>query len=168
LHLNEKKRKTLVFIRHGKSSWKYSVDDLVRPLKKRGISDIGLIANEFSKLKIKSDLVVSSPAKRALDTCNTLMKILDISDNILQVSTQLYDFEGSKTLNFIKKIDNFYQVVFLFGHNNAFTNLINHLGNLRIDNLPTSGLVVIRFDVSDWSDICNGITLSKLFPKDFK
>ena len=143
MHLNEKKRKTLVFIRHGKSSWKYSVDDLVRPLKKRGISDIGLIANEFSKLKIKSDLVVSSPAKRALDTCNTLMKILDISDN-------------------------FYQVVFLFGHNNAFTNLINHLGNLRIDNLPTSGLVVIRFDVSDWSDICNGITLSKLFPKDFK
>ncbi|MDB2472109.1 histidine phosphatase family protein, partial [Flavobacteriaceae bacterium] len=80
----------MVFIRHGKSSWKYPVDDKIRPLKKRGISDITLIANQFLKLKIKPDLVVSSPAKRALDTCRILMKILEISKDILQIKSQLY------------------------------------------------------------------------------
>ena len=70
--------------------------------------------------------MVSSPAKRALDTCRILMKILEISKDILQIKSQLYDFEGSKTLNFIKNLDNSNQIILLFGHNDAFTNLINH------------------------------------------
>ena len=168
MHLNDNKNRIFHFIRHGKSSWKYPVDDKIRPLKKRGISDITLIANQFLKLKIKPDLVVSSPAKRALDTCRILMKILEISKDILQIKSQLYDFEGSKTLNFIKNLDNSNQIILLFGHNDAFTNLINHLGSHKIDNLPTSGLVAIHFDVNSWSEISNGSTITKLFPKDYK
>jgi len=96
------------------------------------------------------------------------MKILEISKDILQIKSQLYDFEGSKTLNFIKNLDNSNQIILLFGHNDAFTNLINHLGSHKIDNLPTSGLVAIHFDVNSWSEISNGSTITKLFPKDYK
>ena len=117
MRLNDNKNRILVFIRHGKSSWKYPVDDKIRPLKKRGISDITLIANQFLKLKIKPDLVVSSPAKRALDTCRIFMKTLDISEQMLQINPLLYDFEGNKTLNFIKNLNNYIKTsksVFLF------------------------------------------------------
>ena len=168
MRLNDNKNRILVFIRHGKSSWKYPVDDKIRPLKKRGISDITLIANQFLKLKIKPDLVVSSPAKRALDTCRIFMKTLDISEQMLQINPLLYDFEGNKTLNFIKNLNNYNDTIILFGHNYGFTSLINQLGNRNIENLPTSGIVVVGFDVNKWSEICAGVTLFSLFPKDLK
>ena len=37
-----------------------------------------------------------------------------------------------------------------------------------IDNLPTSGLVVINFDVQSWTDITRGKTELTIFPRDLK
>ena len=61
--------KKLILLRHAKSSWKdLSIIDFDRPLNKRGKHDIPIIAKEFLKRKIKLDLIVSSSAKRTLDT----------------------------------------------------------------------------------------------------
>jgi len=160
--------KTLVLIRHGKSSWKHPVSDMLRPLKSRGISDAELVVNEFLKSDFRPDLVVSSPAKRAVDICSIFIQKMNISDKTLQINPTIYDFSGGKTADFIKTLDNNYQKVMLFGHNYAFTSLANLFGNVYIENLPTSGLVMINFNVDSWKDIENGTTELVLFPKDLR
>ena len=41
----------------------------------------------------------------------------------------------------------------VFGHNYAFTNLVNQLGNKYIENVPTSGMVKIDFEIEHWKDL---------------
>lgn len=160
--------KKIVLIRHGKSSWKYPVNDLDRPLKSRGKSDAKLVSEEFLKTGFLPDLVVTSPAKRAFDICKIFTEKMNISDKIIQINPTIYDFEGSETANFIKSLDNNYQNVMLFGHNYAFTALANLLGSIYLENLPTSGLVLIAFDVNSWRNINKGISEIIIFPKDLR
>ncbi len=56
----------------------------------------------------------------------------------------------------------------IFGHNHAFTSICNIFGNNFIDNLPTSGLVVIDFDIDSWENIKKGVTRFSIFPRDLK
>jgi phosphohistidine phosphatase len=160
--------KTLVLIRHGKSSWEHPVSDLHRPLKSRGISDAKLVCDAFLKTDFMPDLVVTSPAKRAHDICKIFTNKMNISSENVQINPTIYDFEGSKTADFIKSLDENYQKVMLFGHNYAFTSLVNMFGNIYIDNLPTSGLVMINFDVDSWKDIKKGTTELMILPRDLK
>ena len=60
------------------------------------------------------------------------------------------------------------QTLMIFGHNHAFTSLANLLGDKYIDNVPTSGLVQIKFETDRWSDISDGKTELVLFPRDLK
>lgn len=160
--------KTLVLIRHGKSSWDHPVSDMHRPLKSRGISDAKLVCKDFLRADFQPDLVVTSPAKRAHDICVIFSNKMEISPKKIQINPTIYDFEGSKTADFIKSLDESYQKVMLFGHNYAFTSLVNRFGNRYIDNLPTSGLVMINFDIDTWADINKGRTELIILPRDLK
>lgn len=160
--------KTLILIRHGKSSWEHDLPDKKRPLKTRGINDAHLVSNEFKTRLIRQDLVLSSPAVRAFSTCEIFRKNLKISDVSVKVNEDLYDFQGEKLIKVIKNLDNNYDNVMIFGHNHAFTSICNIFGNRFIENLPTTGLAVIQFDCKSWQDIKNGQTIATIFPKDLK
>ncbi|MEZ4856136.1 MAG: phosphoglycerate mutase family protein [Gelidibacter sp.] len=95
--------KTLVLIRHAKSSWSHGLQDVDRPLSDRGFNDANLLSNEFKTLNFIPDSVFSSPANRALTTCAIfLWKLCKYQNATLQISNQLYDFEGRKVLDFIR------------------------------------------------------------------
>lgn len=160
--------KTIVLIRHAKSSWDHDVNDLKRPLSERGLSDASLLAKAFMAYNFKPDAIYSSPAKRALSTCNIFMENLSLSEELLSIEEQVYDFGGNRVLQFIKALNNDFERVMIFGHNHAFTALTNSLGDMAIDNLPTSGLVMIHFNVETWKAVTQGTTKMILKPRDFK
>lgn len=160
--------KTLILVRHGKSSWDYSVDDKDRPLQERGVNDGHLVSKKFASQEVAIDAVFSSPANRALHTCMIFLRQLNFPFIKFQVSNNLYDFSGNSVLEFVKKLDNRFDSVMLFGHNEAFTNVANSLGNSYIDNVPTTGLVQLNFEVKDWVSVTKGSTKQTIFPKDLK
>ncbi len=160
--------KKLILVRHGKSSWDYRVHDKDRPLKERGINDAHLVASEFKSHGVTIDAVFSSPGIRALHTCMIFLRELNFPFQKLQVTNALYDFSGHDIQEFIKKMDNSLSTVMIFGHNYAFTNIANSLGNKHIDNVPTSGLVQLQFDSDDWISIANGTTIQTIFPKQLR
>jgi len=160
--------KQLLLVRHAKSSWKYDVNDAERPLKKRGFKDATLVSNALKKSSFTPDIIFSSPANRALSTCKVFITNLGYNDEILNIKDELYDFGGQNVINFITKIDDSYEKVMIFGHNHAFTSICNIFGDQYIDNLPTSGLVIINFDVTSWKTIKKGITELTIFPRDLK
>ena len=80
----------------------------------------------------------------------------------------MYDFGGESVLALLRSLDNRYESVAVFGHNHALTSLSNIFGNKAIDNLPTSGVVVIHFKVEDWARIERGQTELMIFPKQLR
>ncbi|MBU2920437.1 histidine phosphatase family protein [Winogradskyella psychrotolerans] len=160
--------KEITLIRHGKSSWEQDVIDRERPLKTRGINDIKLVANHFFNSNSVPEIIFSSPARRALSTCEIFMNTLNIAKEQVVVVEELYDFDGRNVIDFIKNLSNEYNEVMIFGHNHAFTSISNIFGDTFIDNLPTSGLVKLKFDINDWNDLKKGITEFIIIPKELK
>lgn len=160
--------KKVLFVRHGKSSWDYEVADKDRPLKERGINDAHLIGKQLKTMGIKIERSYSSPANRALHTAMIVLRNLNFDFLRFRVNEELYDFSGDSVLQFLKTLDNDFQSVLIFGHNYAFTSLVNSLGDEYIDNLPTAGMAIIEFDCDSWSDISKGKTQEIIVPKQLK
>jgi phosphohistidine phosphatase len=56
----------------------------------------------------------------------------------------------------------------IFAHNFAITDFVNIFGNQMINNVPTSGFVLIEFDTKRWNMITKGETVFTMFPSDLK
>lgn len=158
----------LYMLRHAKSSWKYDVIDHERPLNNRGESDAALLSDIVASSIEKPDIIISSDAKRALTTARYFKQAFNLSENDFITNHQLYDFSGQQVLETIKNLDNLFNRVMIVGHNHAFTSIVNILGNKIIDNLPTCGFVVIKFETNDWSKLPSGKTQQTFFPRDYK
>ena len=160
--------KTLILVRHGKSSWEYSVGDKDRPLLQRGMNDAYLVSDHLNEQELSVNAVFSSPANRALHTSMIFIRQLYFPLSKFRVVNELYDFSGEHVHQFIKELDNQLDTVMIFGHNHAFTFIANSLGNSYIENVPTSGLVHIEFDTDSWSSIEKGVTKQTIFPKQLR
>ena len=160
--------KNLFLMRHGKSSWELNVSDQDRPLGQRGISDAHLIGAELATKKLMIDHVFSSPANRALHTCMICLRELAFPLEKCSIVSDLYDFSGEKVIDVIKNTNDELDNILIFGHNHAFTHLVNSMGDKHIDNVPTSGFVQIQFKENSWSDIRKGSTIQTIFPKQLK
>ena len=160
--------KKLVLMRHGKSSWEFNVRDEKRPLKSRGKRDAELVALEFLKNSEIPHKIFSSPAKRTLDTCKIFTKCVGTPIENVKVIDELYDFGGSSVINFIKNLPDTVEYAMLFGHNHAFTSICNVYGSKSIDNLPTSGLAILEFDIDLWTQLKKGKTKTIITPKSLR
>lgn len=160
--------KTLVLVRHGKSSWKHDLPDDKRPLKKRAYKDIDLVTSSFKHCLDKKFTFKCSYAIRAHTTAKFFLKQLNIHENQLSVEAPLYTFDAKSLRAYLYTIDDDIENLMIFGHNPAFTMLANTLGDEYFDNIPTSGLVMINFEKSSWKDLANGKTILNLFPKNLR
>lgn len=160
--------KNITLVRHGKSSWKYDVIDRERPLQERGINDAKLVVGEVVRRNFNTDKIYTSPARRALNTCEIFTESLKINKNEISINEELYDFDGRNVIDFIKNLPNSIDDVMIFGHNHAFTSISNIFGDVFIDNLPTSGLVRLNFEINNWQDLKKGTTEFVITPKELR
>ena len=157
--------KTIIFIRHAKSSWEYQLPDEKRPLNKRGLFDAEFMSSLDIVKLFQPDAVFCSTAKRTRETCRFFLKNSVSPETEVHYSDQLYDFSGAGLEAFINTIDARLSNVFIFGHNNALTAIVNIKGDQYIENIPTCGIVKINFKTNSWSDCSKGVVEYKLFPK---
>ena len=160
--------KELILIRHAKSSWKdSSLDDRERPLNKRGERDAPEMGARLARRKHKPNLIVSSPAVRALETARIIARKLGYPRKDIAVEDRLYGAGGAELLDVIRNTDESVTTLMLFGHNPGLTELANHLGPRPIPNLPTCGVLHLRFETETWSVVgyARGDELLFDFPK---
>lgn len=160
--------KTLILIRHAKSSWEHNLPDHKRPLNDRGESDSIMVSHYFSDKNLNPDKVLISDATRTRLTADKFIYALNIHKDIIEYNHDLYDFSGQGLIKVIKSVDSNANRLMVFGHNHAITAFVNSYGNKYIDNVPTCGVVIIEFNIDDWRDLKPGKTIAKLFPKDLK
>ena len=145
--------KQITFLRHSKSSWDYNLDDIDRPLNNSGVVKIKKVAESSKAQFVKSDIIFSSSATRAIHTSLILTRSLSINSNRISICEDLYTFEFNEVVNFINKIENKYSEVVLVGHNPAYTEISNYFSENKILNLPTARWFSMKFDSNSWSDI---------------
>ncbi|GEM51700.1 histidine phosphatase family protein [Empedobacter brevis] len=160
--------KNLFLMRHAKSKWNENVSDQFRSITEIGEFKTKKVAHFLKdNLDLKFDKIFSSKAVRAKETSQIVKPILFPAQNI-QIEDELYTFSHYLLDKWIRKLDNQFENVLIFGHNPAFTDITNQLGNEMIYNLPTSGFVWIQFDIDNWKTIGKGKTMKIIIPKEIK
>lgn len=148
--------KTLIIIRHAKSSWDASnVDDFERPLNERGKRDAPRMGKRFKEKDIHPDLMLSSPAKRAFSTAKKIAKILKYPKDDIKADRKLYHADEETLLAVVREVKVSRNVVMVFGHNPGLTEFVNSLmsENQDIDNIPTCGVVALEFNTETWTEV---------------
>ena len=100
---------------------------------------------------IEVDRVISSPATRALATAEAITEEIGFPWEEIIVDERLYHADASELLEVIQGLDDYLDSVMCLGHNPGLTDLANSLSPYHIDNVPTCGVVELRFEVDTWA-----------------
>jgi len=163
--------KTLYVARHAKSSWDNpKLDDFDRPLNNRGKKDAPLMGEMLKKRNCMPDIIITSPAKRAKKTANKIAGKLNFNKHLILKDKRLYHAGVNVIASVISEVDEAYDKLMIFGHNPGFTDFVNHISDAGLDNIPTCGVVIIKFDIDSWQDISStkGAIEAFEYPKKFK
>lgn len=156
---------TLILIRHAKSSWEFNVDDFDRPLTKKGIDDANLVFKSLCNHNLNDYKVWSSNATRTKETAKIFASKIGVDYNTILFKEELYAFNVNNIINCLNA--NFSDKLIIFGHNNALTDFVNKFGDYKIDNIPTCGVVFLKFDDLDFTK-STGIIMNTIFPRNLK
>jgi phosphohistidine phosphatase len=145
--------KTLFLVRHAKSSRNDpSLPDRDRPLDERGKQDAPKMGKRLARRGAKPDLLVSSPALRALTTARLIAEAVGHERKDIVVDDRLYASSPDALLAVIRGLDKKLNRVMLVGHNPEFTDLAHRLSSDIID-MPTCAVAEFNFDTKEWSDV---------------
>src|SRR5712692_6561509 len=150
----------LYILRHGEAGKRVPNEkiDAERTLTGAGKKEVAEIARSLKRLKIKFDLIATSPLKRAYETAVTARSVLNVGKNALEVWNELQP-QGNKIELYRKlsKLDHNYSIL-LVGHEPYLSGLVGEiisgdgLGDKSIDiRLKKAGLakvVVSSFSTS--------------------
>jgi len=142
--------KSLFLLRHAKSSWNdSSLPDFERPLNMRGRNGTELIGTFIKKNEVSPDLILSSPAARARETIELVMKSANMKAD-LRYDQRIYDASAHVLSEVVSQIEDDKSSVLLVGHNPGMESLL-HLLTGRTESFATATLAKIDLDVSSWS-----------------
>jgi len=160
--------KRLLICRHAKSSWQdAALSDIERSLNKRGERDAPEMGRRLKHRGIRPDLIMASPAVRAQATAEMLAMQLGYPPEKIRINVEQYAATVSALLALLRDVEPQCSTVMMVGHNPESTALVNILGGLHIDNLPTCGIVALEFPVASWQELVvgNSTLLFFDFPK---
>jgi phosphohistidine phosphatase len=144
--------KTLLLMRHAKSSWKDDdLSDHDRPLKKRGHKDAKRIAKEILKQDLMPELILSSTATRALETVETLVEYLDYQNRVVYIN-ELYMGEPQDFIDALQTHAEHEGTLMIVAHNPGLEAYLQIIDG-EIESLPTGGLGYLVLALEDWQDI---------------
>ena len=146
--------KLLYFIRHAKSSWEDpELTDLERPLLKRGIDKTRQMIRYLDKHKVTADLILSSPAVRALETARLIADGIGYPRKKIRIETAIYYGSAESIIDLVYSVPDEVSSLMIFGHNPLITEVANFFFQPVIGFLPTSGIACVSFPVDKWSYI---------------
>ena len=142
----------LTLVRHAKSDWSLpGQPDWDRVLNKRGQRDAPEMARRLRARKLRPDLILSSPAVRALSTAAIMARELKVPAGIVRQDERLYLAAPADMLAVIRELGDGARHLMVFGHNPGITELANRLSaGDHIDNMPTCAVFTATFAIETW------------------
>ncbi|MBM9596429.1 SixA phosphatase family protein [Roseitranquillus sediminis] len=160
----------LTLIRHAKSSWADPLDDIDRPLNKRGRKAADVLGHWLAEDRRMPERVFCSPAHRTSETWERIRAAAGTGPAATDVEA-LYNATAQTILDTLRTAQG--QHVALIGHNpgiGAFAARIvsDRPEHERYGDYPTGATTIIDFDTSDWSEVGwgSGVVAEFVIPAD--
>ena len=153
--------KTLLLMRHAKSSWKDSdIADHDRPINKRGRNDAPLMGSLLVERELVPQRILSSSAARASQTAELVIETIGREVGLdMQVAflDRLYMAEPPEIYEELRALPDDLERVMIIGHNPGLETLLQLLSN-RIESLPTAVLAHLVLPIESWSQLTSEVT----------
>jgi phosphohistidine phosphatase len=144
--------KRLLVLRHGKSDHGLQFgSDFERPLAPRGIQAAGRIAELLKEKDLVPELIVSSPANRAISTAEIIHKKLP--DSGLVSAERIYAADVDDLLWVVNSLPDEVATAMLVGHNPGFEELVDDLCGRSDSIMKTCSLAVIDCPFAMWAQV---------------
>ena len=144
--------KTLLVLRHAKSSWKHTgFSDHARPLNKRGKKTAPRMGQLIYEEDIVPDVILSSTALRARNTADLVAEASGFEGEV----TYLEDFYHAWPSDYIDALRNLsddIDSVMVVGHNPGMEMLLEQLTG-ESERFPTAALAIIHLPISFWCQL---------------
>ena len=114
--------------------------------------DAPFMAKIFVEKSDGVDLIVSSPANRAVTTARFFAEAIGFSSNDIKTDQAIYLASTQDLLAVLNRIDSRYDKVIIFGHNPGFTYLVQYLTGEYV-NMPTCAIARVDFEADSWQEI---------------
>ena len=139
--------------------------DIERPLSDRGMRDAPRAGRRLAGRQVSPGLLLSSPAERARTTAAIIAEAIGYPVAEIRLDDRVYGADVEQLLEVVWALDDRFQPVILFGHNPTVTEFVNRTAGAGIDNVPTCGIVELRFEVQHWVDCDRAKLMHYDFPK---
>jgi phosphohistidine phosphatase len=146
----------LLLLRHAKAVPATDpLTDSARPLAERGLRDARRIGERLRQHRVRPDLVLSSPATRALQTAELVAATLHYAREGIALERRLYLAEPAQLMAVIAAQSAEAETLLVVGHNPGLTDLAHRLlPALDVDDLPTCAVVGLDYgDTGGWAEI---------------
>ena len=149
--------KKLYLVRHAKTQ-RDSVDgrDFTRELADRGLRDASMIGSFFINNGYSIDMLISSPAARAIATAELIAEQIDFPVEKIHTNEELYMASVRTFLQVVNQLRDDWSSVMITSHNPAVSYLAEYLSGSDIGDMPTSGIAEIKFSTNSWSEVSQG------------
>jgi phosphohistidine phosphatase len=146
--------KTLLILRHAKSSWKYeSLPDHERPLNRRGVTDAPRMGQLLLEAGLTPDRIVSSTAVRAQSTARLAGEACGYEGSVA-LREDLYLSGSTGYLEALRQLPAEINRAMIVGHNPDVEELV-HLLTGRDVPMPTAALAQVELPIDDWTELDN-------------
>jgi len=144
--------KKLLLVRHAKAVHDDSYSDFERPLKHSGMRDTTIMAERIESAGAVPQVLISSPSLRTLATANILSEHLSLHKPT--EDKRIYDASQQSLLYVISDFPDNHNFVGLVGHNPGIGQVLYYLtGEIR--DVPPGAVILIEFDLANWSDVAS-------------
>ena len=144
--------KSLLILRHAKSSWKHpELTDHDRPLNKRGKRDAPRMGEILRNEHLIPETIISSTAARAQATAEAVAKASGYKGKIA-LNRSLYAAGPEAYLKVLHGLSNESVRVLVVGHNPGLEELLeNFTGEAQI--MPACTLAHVKFSMDSWLEL---------------
>ena len=160
--------KTLLLMRHAKSSWDDpTLQDFDRPLNPRGNRDAPRMGQFLHQNDMTPDRVVTSTAVRAQATAMLVADECQLDDQVTAIS-DLYHAGVDDWQEAVQSLPPDWNCVLCIGHNPGLEEFIGTLSGQYV-RMPTAAIAHLTSDVDDWDQFADGtrVELQEVWrPKD--
>lgn len=144
--------KTLLILRHAKSSWNNSrLTDHERPLNARGRRDAPRMGRLLRDESLVPDLIVTSSAERAFATAELVALACDYEEDIV-VTRDLYHGVPEDYVEALYELGGEKRVILVVGHNPGIEELVTYLTGEE-ERMPTAALAQVTLPIDGWRDL---------------
>lgn len=146
--------KFLILARHGTAQDKLrATDDFERALTGKGKTECEFAGQRLKEMQVMPDLVMSSPATRALSTAIILSnKIIYPQNKIISVSP-LYEGKLRGIVSLLRSVNNNITSVMLVGHNPMFDELYAYLCERPSVSIKKGEVAALILNINSWSEL---------------